>query len=377
MLDRQRVAIDVTALAATQTGIARSVTDLIRGLADLEDGPEIRPYAISARARSERSELPANTAVIPGAGALVAAWARADFPKIDRSFKDASVVHATNYLIAPTKLPTLATLHDCSLVRHRSLCSPTVQALEPVVRRAINRGVHIHVPSQFVAAEVEDIFGPGLISDGRVHVVHWGVPAITPAGPLPSEIARFTPFSEGRPYIVAIGTLEPRKNLAHLIAAFGAVATNDPDLHLVLAGPDGPARPEVDAAIARLPASLRSRISLTGPISEPSKSWILRHAQALCYPSVYEGFGFPILEAMSVGTPAIAASTGCLPEIGADAARYIRATDETTIAAAIMEVRTDAVLRAHLVARGHARVLEFSWASCASAINRVYQQLGA
>ncbi len=370
-----RVAIDVTPLAAIQTGIGRSVADLLRALADLDDAPLVRPYAISTRARREREQLPENTVIIPGAGALASMWARADRPRIDRSLDGATVLHATNYLIPPSKLPTLATINDCSLVRHRSFCTPAVQALEPVVRRAIERGVSIHVPSQFVADEVEDIYGPRLAANGRLHVVAYGVPAVSPAGPLPAEIARFSPFAERRPFLLSIGTLEPRKNHAHLIAAFGEVASSDADLWLVLAGPDGIARPEIDATIQRLPATIAERVVLTGPISEPSKSWLLRNAEALCFPSVYEGFGFPILEAMSVGTPAIAARAGSLPEIGADAVAYVDATDETTIIAAVTKVRSDDAERARLVRRGIERSSEFSWHRCAQTINDCYQQL--
>lgn len=358
-----------------QTGIARSIADLLMSLADLEDAPLIRPYAISTRARRERDQLPENTVIIPGAGALVAMWARSDRPRIDRSLNGATVLHATNYVIPPSKLPTLATINDCSLVRHRSFCTPAVQALEPVVRRAIDRGVSIHVPSQFVADEVDDIYGPGLRSSGRLHVIPYGVPAVSPAGPLPAEIAQFTPLAQRRPFLLSIGTLEPRKNHAHLIAAFGEIAALDPDLWLVLAGPDGIARPEIDATLQRLPATISERVVLTGPISEPSKSWLLRNAEALCFPSVYEGFGFPILEAMSVGTPAIAARAGSLPEIGADAVAYVDATDEATIIEAVTKVRTDDTERARLVRRGFERSSEFSWKRCAHAINACYQQL--
>ena len=110
------------------------------------------------------------------------------------------MVHATNFLVAPSKIPTLATVHDCSIVRHRSLCSAAVRALEPSLRRAIDRGIHIHVPSQFVANEVEDIFGPGLRAAQRIHVVHWGVPSLAPALRVPAEIARFGSIANGVPY---------------------------------------------------------------------------------------------------------------------------------------------------------------------------------
>src|SRR5881275_2141024 len=116
------VAIDVTPLAGTQTGIGRSVVELLRALARM--------------------------------------WTRSGQPSIGRAFRNARVLHATNYLVPPTRLPTLVTLHDCALVRHATLCTPHVRSLAPVIRRAFARGAHAHVPSHFVARETEDIFGP-------------------------------------------------------------------------------------------------------------------------------------------------------------------------------------------------------------------------
>jgi glycosyltransferase involved in cell wall biosynthesis len=367
------VAIDVTPLAGQRTGIARSVAELLNGLALLDTPPRIHPYAISTRARKEREQLPAGTTILPGAGALVSMWSRSDRPKIDRAFGGASVVHATNFLVPPTKIPVLATLHDGSIVRHRSLCSPAVQALEPILRRAIDRGVHLHVPSEFVAREAEEIFGPGLRSTGRIHVVHWGVPVLAPALGVPSEIAKFGPIANGVPYIVAVGTLEPRKNFAHLVAAFGNVATIDRDVHLVIVGADGSARPEVDQAIARLPPDTAGRVVLTGAVGEPAKGWLVRNARALAYPSVYEGFGFPILEAMSVGVPVLSANTGSIPEISGGACVLVEPTDETAMARALVDLLGDEAHRTKLIELGHAQSLQFSWVRCAEDIAALYQ----
>ena len=101
--------------------------------------------------------------------------------------------------------------------------------------------------------------------------------------------------------MLAIATLEPRKNLPHLVSAFGALAATHPDLRLVIAGRDGPARPAVDDAIARLPAAARDRVVLAGHVDDAGRRALLDAASVLAYPSIYEGFGFPLLEAMSAG----------------------------------------------------------------------------
>ncbi len=369
------VAIDVTPLAGTQTGIGRSVVELLRALALLDDPPVMVPYAISTRARRERAELPEHTTIIPGAKLLTRMWTRAERPSIDRAFRNASVLHATNYLVPPSRLPTLVTLHDCALVRHASLCTPHVRSLAPVIRRAIDRGAHVHVPSRFVAREAEDIFGPGLDAAGRIHVIAWGAPGITPSPVVPAELARFGRVANGTPFVVALGTIEPRKNLSHLVAAFAAVATAHRDLHLVLAGPDGPARPEVDATIQRLAPGTRERVVLTGAVSEPAKSWLLHHAAAVAYPSIYEGFGFPVLEAMAVGAPVVAAKAGSIPEVAGDAAELVEPTDEDAMARAMARLLDDGDWRRELVRRGHERVAAFQWPTTAAAIEGVYREL--
>ncbi len=369
------VAIDVTPLAAFRTGIARSIAELLTGLALLDNGPRIVPYAVSTRARRERDQLPDGTRTVPGASSLIKLWSRSDRPRIDHIFGDASVVHATNFLVPPSRLPTVATLHDCSIVRHRSLCSTQVRALEPVIRRAINRGAHLHVPSQFVADETEELFGPDLRAAGRIHVVHWGVPTIPTTMMVPAELARFGAIANGVPYIVAVGTLEPRKNIAHLVAAFGPLAATDPDLHLVVVGADGPARPEIDAARARLAPKLAERVVLTGSVAEPAKGWLIRNARALAYPSVYEGFGFPMLEAMSVGVPVVAARAGSIPEIAGGAATLVEPTDEAAMSAALTSLLNDEVARGEHVQRGLARANQFSWSACAAGVNAIYELL--
>ena len=295
------VAIDVTPLVGVRTGIGNAVAELIASFANLEAAPTLVPYALSLRAREHRSELPPDTRFPPiPARALLASWGRSDAPKLDFWLRPARVLHATNYLAPPSRLPVIVTINDCSFARYPELCTPEVRALPPVVRRSIRRGAVVHVPSAFVAAEVDDLFGPGLAGTGRLVVVPWGVPPVRTGSDTPPELRAIV---DGSPYVLAIGSLEPRKNLPYLVAAFGAVADSHPDLRLVLAGPDGPARPAVDAAIAELDASIRSRVVITGGVSDAGRVALLAHAHVLAYPSLYEGFGFPVLEAMSIGVP--------------------------------------------------------------------------
>ena len=119
-------------------------------------------------------------------------------------------------------------------------------------------------------------------------------------------------------FILAMGTLEPRKNIPRLVAAFGPVAAAHPGLQLLLAGADGPAKPAVLAARAALPAGIQKRVHVAGYVDERLRATLLSRASVFAYPSLYEGFGFPVLEAMAAGTPVVAGNAGAIPEVAGD-----------------------------------------------------------
>ena len=364
------VAVDVTPLVGPRTGIGASVAHAIAALADLPDGPRLVPYALSLRARSHRTALPPTTRFVPlPARLLLRRWTTSEHPRIDRWLRPAAVLHATNYLAPPSRLPTLVTVNDLTFVRYPDLVSDEVRATAVVVRRAVARGASIHTASEFVAAEVEEHFGPGLQDAGRIVVVPWGVPPVAAAGPV------LPPAARAGPYVLAIGTLEPRKNLPKLVEAFGAVAAAHPDLRLVLAGPDGPDSPAVRQAILGLPAAPRSRVVVTGAVSDADRCSLLHHATLLAYPSLYEGFGFPVLEAMTAGVPVVAARRGSIPEVADGAALLVDPDDEHDLARAIDSLVRDEGLRARLVAAGEVRAATYSWRATAEGLTTTYRQL--
>ncbi|HTL86977.1 MAG TPA: glycosyltransferase family 1 protein [Acidimicrobiia bacterium] len=370
---RPTVAIDVTPLLGARSGIGVAVAEIVAAFRALDAGPHLVPYTLSARARLHRADAPVDTRFVPvPARVLLRAWTRSELVSIDRWIKPAQVVHATNYLTPPSKLPTLVSVYDCSFVRYPELCTPEVRAFEPIVRRAIARGATVHTGSTFVAGEIEEIFGPGLAARGQLVVIPLGVPALGEASDLPPDLATQL---EGQRFVLAIGTLEPRKNYAHLIAAFGRLAERVPDLLLVIAGHDGPDRPGVDRAIARLSPAHRDRVIITGSVSDATRRALLDRAAALAYPSIYEGFGFPVLEAMSVGVAVVAARAGSIPEVAGDAALLVEPTDEAALADALERVVDDDATRAELVARGRDRIRAFSWDETARALAACYRKL--
>jgi glycosyltransferase involved in cell wall biosynthesis len=367
------IAIDVTPLIGVRTGVGVALASIVDALAGLEDAPVLVPYALSLRARQHRADLPHDTRFVPlPAIFLLRAWERGDRPRIDRWLRPASVLHATNYLAPPSALPTLVTVYDCSFVRFPELCTPQVRAFAPALRRAIARGATVHTSSAFVAAEIDDLFGPGLRDAGRVVVVPLGVPPVPAAGTVPPALrARIG----DAPYVLAIGTLEPRKNLPALVRAFASVAQEDGDVRLVIAGKDAEARADVDAAIAALGPATRARVVLAGPVDDATRGGLLTGATVVAYPSVYEGFGFPVLEAMACGVPVVSTRAGAIPEVAGDAALLVEPHDVDALAAALARLLTDGARRAELVARGTARVQQFSWATTAARLADVYRSL--
>jgi glycosyltransferase involved in cell wall biosynthesis len=175
---------------------------------------------------------------------------------------------------------------------------------------------------------------------------------------LPDELAARI---AGRPYVLSIGRIEPRKDTVTLLRALPELAGRVADVLLVLAGPDGHAREAVDAAVAALPAELRDRVLMAGPVSEPARVALLQGALALAYPSLYEGFGFPVLEAMSLGTPVVSSDIPVLAEVGGDAALRAAVGEPSAFADALARLVEDAGLRESQVTAGRARAASYSW----------------
>lgn len=164
-------------------------------------------------------------------------------------------------------------------------------------------------------------------------------------------------------YLLFLGTLQPRKNIARLVQAFALYATrsNDPDLHLVLAGQLGWLfEPERDLW-SHLPRSLRERVRWLGYVADSDVAALYSGALAFVFPSLYEGFGFPVLEAMRCGTPVICSNASSLPEVADEAALLVNPLDVKHIAEGIRQVVTDSTLRNALIERGRAQAAAFTW----------------
>jgi len=354
------VAFDVGPMAGRQTGIGRAVAALAESLADRPD-LNLAPFLTSFRAPPTPGvrRLP-----IPAAVAH-RVWQRTTRPTVDRWLGDVSVVHGTNYVVPPSSRPRLVSVYDCWFLKYPERAEPAVVRAGAVLRRAIASGAAVHTTSKASAEVIAEMF-----PSADVHTVHLGTLALPPS----PEVAPIAEL-DGHDFIVSVATLERRKNLPRLVEAFGLIAAEHPSVRLVLAGGDGDDRLAIDQAIDRLPTAHSHRVLLTGFIDDNVRSWLLRHAAVVAYPSLDEGFGFPLLDAMQAGTPIVASHAGSIPEIAGDAAVLVAPHDVEALATALLAVLADDALRSRLMLAGAVRHEQFTWQAASDGLAAVYHQL--
>jgi glycosyltransferase involved in cell wall biosynthesis len=216
------------------------------------------------------------------------------------------------------------------------------------------------------------------VPDDKVVVIHEAVAPefVAPPGPGSlDEIARR--YSIRRPYCLFVGNVEPRKNLAGLIEAFGLLRTRTggPRVQLVLVGTRGWLYNDILAAVEAQGGA--PEIVFTGYVPPAELPVLYAGAACFVFPSLYEGFGLPVLEAMAAGAPVVASRVGAIPEVAGDAALLVDPHRPAELADAIETVLTDAALRARLVERGRARARQFTWETVARETLDVYESVRA
>jgi glycosyltransferase involved in cell wall biosynthesis len=331
-----RVGLDVTPLTLTKAGVARHIAGLLSGL-ERQPEVELRRYAFGGRGR----------ALVP---ARDVGWYLAALPA--RARRDCvDVLHCPSQR-APvrSKVPLVVTIHDLAVLRHPEAFNAWTRtysrAVLPRVARAADRVITV---SEFTSHELAELLD---VADDKVRVIPNAVGA--PFGPDGKA-------AEGD-YVLAVGTLEPRKNLARLVGAFERAGLNG--TRLLVTGARGWGNVE--------PAG--TSVEWLGFVPDEELARLYRGARCVAYVSAYEGFGLPVLEAMACGAPVVAASTGAGPEVSGNAAVLVDPLDDDAIAAGLVE----AIDRAEeLRERGLARAREFDWKRVADATVEVYREVVA
>ena len=369
------VAVDATPLLGTPTGVGVFCAGALAGLARRTD-VAVDAFAVSWRRREGiAARVPAGVGTgqrpMP-ARPLHAAWSHVSVPPVEWFVGRHDVVHGTNFVVPPTRRAgRVVTVHDLTVVRFPELCDRSTAGYPALVRRAVAEGAWVHTPSEFVAGEVVEHFGA---DPGRVRAVHHGVPLL----PAPTGDAPPLPPGTGRA-VVAVGTIEPRKDYPTLLAAFGELVADaaNRDVALVIVGAPGWGSDAFDRSLGTLPAGVRHRVVVTGYLDDTALASVIRRADVLAYPSRYEGFGFPPLQAMAAGVPVVATRAGAVPEVVGDAAVTVDPLDAAGLAGALSRVLDGGPDIEALIARGRARAAAFTWDACAAGLARLYGDVAA
>jgi glycosyltransferase involved in cell wall biosynthesis len=361
------VAIDATPLLGAPTGIGVAVRGMVAELARRPD-LDLVGYGLTGTGWARlRSKLPARVrssrAPMPAA-ALLRAWARFDRPTGEWWTGPVDVIHGTNFVVPPSRRAVrLVSVWDLTAVRYPELCTSTSRRYPALVRRAVDEGAWVHTGAASVAAEIVDHFA---VDPGRVRVIP---PGVEPGRAALQAVAG----ASSHPYLLGLGTSEPRKDFPGLVAAFDDLAGIHANMELRIAGPPGWGEAQLQRAIAG--ARHRDRVRRLGWVGDVGP--LLAGAAVFVYPSRYEGFGLPPLEAMACGVPVVATAAGSLPEVLGDAALLVPVGDPPALAAAIDRVLTDDALRAGLIEAGRRRVESFSWRAAGDALVGVYSDMVA
>ena len=367
-----RIAFDGTTLAPGRTGVGYYTEHLLQHLAREVESTGDEIVVVSNQPIDTQSPLPKHVRVHDGHRFPIRiGWMQLRAARALEALRP-DVAHFTNGMIPfGSPVSTIVTVHDMSLRLHPR-CHPLRRLLlnRPLMHVAIRQAASIVTVSNSARRDLLRLHG---VPPDRVSVVHEAAsPAFRPINDrarLGDVRARY-----GLPdrFILYVGTIEPRKNLLRLVEAFAYARWAGVPHHLVCVGPYGWSSRDLAGKIERL--GIRDAVHFTGYVPFADLPAIYNLGEFFVFPSLYEGFGLPVVEAMASGVPVLTSNTSSLGEIAGDAAETVDPTDIDAMAAAIRRLATDAALRRDYAERGLARSRAFSWARTAKEMLGVYQR---
>jgi glycosyltransferase involved in cell wall biosynthesis len=354
-------------------GIGRYTIEFAKALSKLRDGPDIT--LLQAGPSGRLGEAVMNRVSLPGCRLLPGLLTLGNFhiPWLARRL-NLDVIHDPNgvapFIFGAGPAKTVLTLHDVFPWSFPG----TSPLLENIIYRhwlpmVIGRIDAVITPSQHSRT---DILSYLPVSSERLSVIHYGMTAgfhLLPKKEIKQHLAER--FGWSAPYILYVGAIEPRKNIGRLIEAFADLAEEYPRMKLVLAGPRMGEQKSVDSVLAR--RKIFNRVVFTGSTAELTA--LYNGCELFVFPSLYEGFGMPPLEAMACGAPVVCSATSSLPEVVGDAARLVSPLDTRALAAAMREVLSNPSLRKEMRKKGLERSRAFSWERNAAETMDVYRKV--
>jgi len=356
-------------------GIAVYVANLLRGLGATGSDLRYRVLLGDKHLSPAEFDLPVHFSRVSTARpATRIMWEQCALPWLLRRL-GADLLHAPAF-VGPllSSCPQVITVHDLSFLRYPEFFRRGNRLyLRTLTGIACRRAAAVIAVSQFTAREVQQLLR---VPAARVHTIYHGIDLRFRPLPLAEVDVFRREMQLPDRFVLYMGTLEPRKNLTQLVRAFARL--RDPDVHLVLAGGRGWLYEEIFAEVERL--GLGARVHFPGFVPAETQALWYNAAEAFAYISHYEGFGFPVAEALACGTPTLTAATTSLPEAGGDGVLLVDPDDEvamaeTAIAEALHHLLTDAPLRVELRQRGLAHAARFSWAETARQTEALYRHV--
>jgi len=367
--------LDVSAAVHHRAGLGRYAESLARALAPL------LPERLALFYNRERGVeplpglegLPRSTVALGYKPWRILVWmGQLAHVGFNRLVPNATLFHATEHLLLPLRdVPTVLTVHDLIFrhlpEQHKPLNRWYLNLTMPLYCR---RATHIIAVSEQTRRDVVSAYG---VPAGKISVIY---EAADPRfRSQPPEIVAAARARHGLPerYLLFVGTIEPRKNLARLLAAFERLQAENLTDALVIVGKRGWLTGDFDAALERSPA--KQAVLFPGFVPDEDLPAVYAGAQVLAMPSLYEGFGLPVLEAMACATPVACSNSSSLPEIAGDAALLFDPTEVDGIRDALRRILRDADVRAQLRDAGLRRAGQFSWDRAAQETLALYQRL--
>ena len=377
---RPRIAIDYTPAIRQQAGIGRLVRGLVGALIEQQPDLDIRLLAVGRITPEQQAQAPLPLHATPlDERSMVRLWHRLNlpYPRVEWfTGGPLDIFHATDFVLPPSGARrTLLTIHDLAFLFYPDAAMPSLHRyLNVVVPRSVRRADALIADSRHTA---NDLTEQWQVSPDRITVVQGAV-----------DHERFQPITDAdrrqtvrrryglneRPYILALSRLEPRKNYVRLIEAFAQARQEGKLPHrLVIGGKQGWLYEPIYARVQEL--GLADHVHFPGFIADEDLPALYSDAAFFAYPSLYEGFGLPIIEALACGAPVLAGDNSCLPEAGGPGAIYVDAASSESIAEGILRLACDESLAKRLATVGREHALQFTWQRSAVQLLAAYQKL--
>lgn len=388
-----RITFDYTPAVHQGAGIGRLTRELAQAVLRLRP-PHTFSFFVMGRPAADvpmsnimhTAHLPLRV-VKPTDRWLYRLWFKANAPVPVQTWSGAcDLYHATDFVLPPLNpgTPSVLTVHDLSFERDPGSAPPRlIPFLKKIVPASAKRATHIIADSHATAHDLVELYG---IAPSKITVIHSGVsPRFAPySGSLYEERRRAYVLRKYKigdaPFILTVGTMQPRKNHLRLVQAFAKLVTrhsrvtsHESSVTLVISGGKGWLYDEVLAEVKRL--GIEDRVKFVGFVDDAELPHLYRAARAFAFPSIYEGFGLPLLEAMASGVPVVSSNASSLPEVVGDAGLQVDPLDVDALAAALDTAMHDDAWREQAIARGIERANMFTWPSAAKQLLDVYERV--